>query len=137
ASTSRSYSRRVHFRVSAEDSPITPSVSEVESLNREYRYRLGGSMNRAGQLLDDLPCRAREGRARPGLELLADLLHPGVELRLVDEGLAVGVHHHTAVDDHRVHAAAVGVVNEVVYRVENACALRALRVEKDEVARLP
>src|SRR5512137_2690691 len=60
------------------------------------------------------PAGPREADAGTGLQPLADLLHPGVEAGLVHEGLAVGVDHHAAVDHHGVHAAAVGVVDEIV-----------------------
>ena len=52
---------------------------------------------------------------------------------LVHERLAVGVHDDAAVHDHRVHAAAVGVVDEVVDRVEERLPLRPLGVEEHEV----
>src|SRR5439155_6951339 len=60
------------------------------------------------------PLGEREGDARACLEPLADLLHLAEEAPLVHEGLPVGVHDDPAVHHDGVHAAAVGVVDQVV-----------------------
>src|SRR5213594_1311035 len=96
--------------------------------------RLGRRVSERGGLrgpfeapfLNNLPARARERSPGSPLELLADLLHLREKPRLVDECLAIGVDHHLAVDDDRVHAAAVGVVDEVVDRIEERLPLRTL-----------
>src|SRR5262245_57512925 len=76
---------------------------------------------------------ARAGIAHPGPreQALADLLHLPVEPRLVHEGLAMGVDHDAAVDDDGVHAAAVGVVDEIVDGIEHRLPVRALGVTRN------
>src|SRR5262245_63232948 len=86
---------------------------------------------------DDGPPGAREADAGPRLESLADLLDLREELALVDERLAVGVHHDAAVDDHRVHAPAIGVVDEIGDRVPERLPFGPLSVEEHEVRLLP
>src|SRR5262245_55796369 len=71
------------------------------------------------------PLGAGEADARARLELLADLLHLGEEARLVREHLAIVVHHDSPVDDHGVHAAPVGVVDEVVDGIPDGLPLGA------------
>src|SRR5262250_3887090 len=82
------------------------------------------------------PLGAGKADARARLELLADLLHLGEEARLVREGLAIVVHHDSPVDDHGVHAAPVGVVDEVVDGIPDGLPLGALGVEAYQVGLL-
>src|SRR5215472_3218608 len=82
------------------------------------------------------PLGAGEADARARLELLADLLHLGEEARLVRKGLVVVVHHDSPVDDHGVHAAPVGVVDEVVDGIPDGLPLGALGIEADQVGLL-
>src|SRR5437016_6119589 len=62
---------------------------------------------------DGLPLRL-VGEAGPLDDLLARALRVAVELLLVDRRQPIVVHHLAAVDEHRVHAAAVGRVHELV-----------------------
>src|SRR5499427_2081494 len=82
------------------------------------------------------PLGAGEADARARLELLADLLYLGEEAGLVREGLAIGVHHDSPVDDHGVHAAPVGVVDEVVDGIPDGLPLGAWGVEAHQVGLL-
>src|SRR5258706_16247375 len=79
------------------------------------------------------PGRGGERDARPGHERLADLLHSRKEPRFVDEPLAIRVDDDTTVHDYRVEAATVGVVDEVVDRIEERLPFRTLRVEEEQI----
>src|SRR6185295_9445526 len=89
---------------------FTPSVRTDGKCQAAARLGSGGR----GDGSAERPAGAGKADAGPSLEAFADLLDARVEARLVHEGLAVGVDHHPAVDHHGVHAAAVGVVDEVV-----------------------
>src|SRR3989442_10572106 len=94
---------------------------------------VGGMGAISGPPLHNRPAGAGKGDAGPGLQSLADLLHGGEEPTLVDERLAIVVHHDPAVDDDGVHAASVGVVDQVVQRIPERLPLRPPGVEQHEV----
>src|SRR5215470_537016 len=108
-------------------SPSRQAKSTITSGRRSSRAGAARVVAMAGSAHG--PLGAGEADARARLELLADLLHLGEETRLVREGLAVAVHHHAAVDDHGVHAASVGVVDEVVDGIPDGLPLGTLGVE--------
>src|SRR5882724_6926425 len=82
------------------------------------------------------PARAGKGDAGARLQSLADLLHGGEESSLVDEALAIVVDDDAPVDDDRMHAAPVGVVDQVVDRIPERLPLRPPGVEQHEVGAL-
>src|SRR5438093_13284568 len=111
-------------RAAVEAAPAATPESAAHTEAARIRRSRERERERAGQHESDhpppghgsahRPAGEREGDAGAGLESLADLLNLPERARLVHEGLPVRVHHHAAVDDDRVDAAAVGVVDEVV-----------------------
>src|SRR5690349_5219068 len=85
---------------------------------------------------DDGPAAPREADAGPLLEPLADLLDLTVECWLVRERLLVALDHDAPVHDHGVDAPAVGVVDQVVDRVDERVPLWPLKIEQDQIGLL-